>query len=188
MAGQGFDHAERFIQSLKPSRVVIVADLDDAKPQTNGDVTFPGIEGALKLSERLMPVVPDLRFLLPPDGFKDIRQWIGNSNKTPAGDSAVKGFVTAIADAPAVHPAWINRAWESVARRKAEYRQPSWVRQASALLATIVDDDERADLRFQFEERIAICIEDGNLPVDEAERIAFEQINQAIKIKTEGIV
>jgi hypothetical protein len=173
--GMCFDNVVRIVQREGRDSVVVVADLDDAKPLPSGYVNFPGIESALKLAERLMPVVHDLRFLLPPDGYKDIRAWL------KAGGDAVQMIAAAVTAAPQVHPAWINRARESLSRRKDEYRHPSWSRQASALIASIEDSDIRADLRERFEERVAICEIDGNLPTDEAERIAYEQIRQAIE-------
>ena len=167
-AGNGFDHAAEFLRRNHRRQVVIVADLDDAKRTAAGDVRWPGIESAIRLAEVLMPAIPHLHFLLPPDGTKDIRQWLRAS-----GADSIRA---AVASAPPVTPAWINQAWRSVEQNRQRLLQPDWARQVSAMLAEIDDPDVRADLRFQFEERVAIAEIDGGLPVDEAERIAFEQV------------
>lgn len=57
----------------------------------------------------------------------------------------------------------------------------SYARRASALLATIADDERRADLRFEFEERIAICEVDGGSAAEQAERVAFEHLQRALE-------
>ena len=56
-----------------------------------------------------------------------------------------------------------------------------WARQAGALLAQILDDALRDDLRLRFEERAAICEIDGGLPRADAERIAFESLVKAVE-------
>ena len=56
-----------------------------------------------------------------------------------------------------------------------------WARKAAALLASVKDDERRADLRYQFEERAAICECDGGMSRAEAERFAFEEICQWLK-------
>jgi hypothetical protein len=56
----------------------------------------------------------------------------------------------------------------------------AWARKAAALLAQIHDDDLRADLRYRFEERAAICEYDGGMSRDEAERGAFKEIEAAL--------
>ncbi|MGH7176201.1 MAG: hypothetical protein ACREJC_02365, partial [Tepidisphaeraceae bacterium] len=55
-----------------------------------------------------------------------------------------------------------------------------WYAAAAALLDGIPDPDTRAELRFRFEERAAICQYDGGLIRKEAERIAFEEIQRAM--------
>ncbi len=59
-------------------------------------------------------------------------------------------------------------------------RTGTWGRCASALLARITDDGRRIALREAFEERVAICRYDGDLSSDEAERIAFVQLCNAL--------
>jgi hypothetical protein len=54
----------------------------------------------------------------------------------------------------------------------------TWAQRAAAILAGIDDATLRADLREQFEERVGICQNDGNLTQDETERIAYEQVRQ----------
>ena len=55
-------------------------------------------------------------------------------------------------------------------------REPCWARRASSLLNGIADPTLRADLRERFEERAGIIEFDGNLPRDEAERLAYEEL------------
>lgn len=55
-----------------------------------------------------------------------------------------------------------------------------WARKAASLLATITDDGLRADLRYQFEERAAICEHGGGICRDEAERMAFHEMSAAM--------
>lgn len=58
----------------------------------------------------------------------------------------------------------------------------AWARKAAAaLLASVKDHELRADLRYQFEERAAICECDGGMSRAEAERFAFEEICQWLK-------
>lgn len=70
---------------------------------------------------------------------------------------------------------------EVVSRDTPASEPAPWARRAAALLSTITDDDRRADLRFVFEERAGICEFSGNLSRDEAERIAFEQLDTAVR-------
>ncbi len=50
--------------------VVIVADND---PKPNG--SNPGLEGAMKLAERLVFACPSVKVILPPAEYKDLRSW-----------------------------------------------------------------------------------------------------------------
>jgi hypothetical protein len=54
-----------------------------------------------------------------------------------------------------------------------------WKTAASTLLAQ-VNDDLRDDLLYLFEERAAICEFDGNMSRQDAERMAYEQLVQAV--------
>ena len=171
-AGQGFDHVADLLRWHRHDRVFIVADLESGNETLRGDVTWPGIETGIRLAERLMMIVPDLRFCLPPDHVKDLRQWIGTAEHDD--------IRRAIQASPKVTPAWINFAWQNVADNRQRRRDGAWDRRASALLSTIDDADHRADLREQYEERVAICMIDGGLPEDEASRIAFEQVRALI--------
>src|SRR5262249_11778226 len=98
-AGQAVDLvAERVIPASLRS-AVIVADLDEGIALCSGDTIWPGIEGGLRLAERLMPLIAEVRFCLPPAGLKDLRQWL---NADPTGGDVRR----AIPGAPRVHPAW----------------------------------------------------------------------------------
>lgn len=56
-----------------------------------------------------------------------------------------------------------------------------WARWAAGVLELIDDPLLRADLREAFEERSAIAEYDGGLSRDEAERVAFLEIERAIQ-------
>src|SRR5829696_2229010 len=51
-----------------------------------------------------------------------------------------------------------------------------WARRAAARLATIEDDEHRADLRYAFEERAGILEYDGGLTREAAEERAFQEV------------
>lgn len=55
-----------------------------------------------------------------------------------------------------------------------------WARKAASLLSTIEDNEQRAGLRFDFEERAGICEFEGGLARDEAERIAYEGLAASV--------
>jgi hypothetical protein len=61
-----------------------------------------------------------------------------------------------------------------------EMTRDGWAKRAAALLAQVNDVDLRTDLRDRFEERAAVCEYDGGMPRDDAERIAFEEIQAAL--------
>ena len=56
-----------------------------------------------------------------------------------------------------------------------------WARQAAALLATVGDPDRRIDLRELFEHRAAVCEFDGGLSRTDAERVAFTELQAALR-------
>ncbi len=62
-----------------------------------------------------------------------------------------------------------------------ETRSIYWAQQAAALLSMIDDDDLRADLRYLYEEREAIACIDGHLSADDAGRLAFGELRDAIR-------
>lgn len=45
-----------------------------------------------------------------------------------------------------------------------------------AILATVEDHEQRGHLKFIFDERVAICEIDGGLSMDDAERIATDEV------------
>jgi len=57
----------------------------------------------------------------------------------------------------------------------------AWARRAAGLLATVDDTNRRAALRELFEHRAGVCEFDGCLPRDDAERIAFAGLRDAMK-------
>lgn len=56
----------------------------------------------------------------------------------------------------------------------------TWARRAAARLARVDDVVRRIALRDAFEERAAICEHDAGLSLDEAERMAFEELTEAL--------
>ncbi len=56
-----------------------------------------------------------------------------------------------------------------------------WARQAAGLLATVADPDRRADLRELFEHRAAVCEYHGELSRADAERVAFDELQTAMR-------
>lgn len=168
-AGQGGDLVVELADRVRPGTIVLVADLDEGSVGPQGKVTWPGLEGGLRLAERLMVRHPGVHFCLPPAGTKDLRQWL----KGEADRAVIR---QAIAAAPQVTPEWLNRARRNVDANRCGKRDPSWARRASSLLNAITDPTLRADLRERFEERAGIIEFDGNLPRDEAERLAYEEL------------
>ena len=64
-AGGAADLMADLVRDRLPSEVVVMADGDG-----------PGRTGAERLAESLLPIRP-VRVVSPPDGFKDVRDWIG---------------------------------------------------------------------------------------------------------------
>jgi hypothetical protein len=62
----------------------------------------------------------------------------------------------------------------------------TWARRAAGLLSSIADPDRRADLRLQFEERSAIAEYDGGLSRNEADKLAFHELQEAIHAHVHG--
>ncbi len=56
-----------------------------------------------------------------------------------------------------------------------------WARQAAGLLATVADPDLRVDLRKLFEHRAAVCEYVGGLSRTDAERVAFAELQAAMR-------
>jgi hypothetical protein len=56
-----------------------------------------------------------------------------------------------------------------------------WAQRATGLLAEEGDPDRKAELRELFEHRAGVCEYCGGFPRAEAERIAFEELQEAIR-------
>jgi hypothetical protein len=171
-AGLGAELVVRFVQRTRPAQIIIVADLDEGSSTSSGKMTWPGIEGGLRLAERLLPLHANVRFCLPPPGVKDLRQWMGRDDTI-----AIRA---ALESSPRVNPSWMSQAQRNVLENRQARSEPSWSRRAAALLAGIEDVERRGDLRDRLEERAGIMEYDGNLPRDEAERLAFEGLSQLL--------
>ena len=61
-----------------------------------------------------------------------------------------------------------------------------WARRAAALLFGVTDPEVRADFREQFEHRAAVCEFDGGLSRTDAERVAFGELQAAMKESAES--
>lgn len=61
-----------------------------------------------------------------------------------------------------------------------------WARRAAVLLSGVADPDRRADLRELFEHRAAVCEFDGGLSRTDAERVAFGELQAAMKESAES--
>jgi len=70
--GTGRDAIRELIRRKGARRVTIVADDDKPKPKPGGGTWRPGLEGAQRLAESLGCAY---RIVLPPHGFKDLREW-----------------------------------------------------------------------------------------------------------------
>jgi len=70
--GTGRDAIRDFMKINRVRRVTIVADDDKPKPRPGGGTWQPGLEGARRLAEQLKCAY---RIVLPPIGFKDLREW-----------------------------------------------------------------------------------------------------------------
>lgn len=78
-ANSGIEHVADLLKGGDPQEVVVVADRDSAKMRPDGSPFWPGIEGALTLIESMLsdPRLSrhTVRFLMPPAGVKDLRDW-----------------------------------------------------------------------------------------------------------------
>jgi len=70
--GTGRDQIKELIGRKGVRRVTIVADDDKPKPKPGGGTWQPGLEGAQRLADQLGMAY---RIVLPPSGFKDLRDW-----------------------------------------------------------------------------------------------------------------
>ena len=112
-AGGSAQLAQRLASWSVRHDVVIVADHDEAKPRPDGTVWWPGIEGALDVCSKILAHCGKLRFVMPPDDAKDIRDWAKTG-------SHAKLLAQIIASKP------INEKWLSLARAKVEKNRREW--------------------------------------------------------------
>ena len=61
-----------------------------------------------------------------------------------------------------------------------------WARRAAGLLSSVADPDRRADLRELFEHRAGVCEFGGGLSRTNAERLAFGELQAAMKESAES--
>jgi len=82
--------------------VVIMADKDLPKKRPDGSVSYPGIEGALRLAKELKGCTQSIRVVKPPN-YKDIREWYRNG--------ATKAVVNGLVDNTRFVGMIMNRKW-----------------------------------------------------------------------------
>jgi len=99
--------------------VVIVADRDETKYLANGEPHWPGIEGAVSLAETIRGECGRLRFLLPPEGVKDLREWLRREHA----QAQLIACIANAAQCPVVDSLWIERAKRRLRERKAKERR-----------------------------------------------------------------
>lgn len=68
----GTKHLRELCNRLFVRRVTIIADYDEPKTRPNGDVYYPGLDGAKALAKHLGRMY---RIVTPPTEFKDLRDW-----------------------------------------------------------------------------------------------------------------
>lgn len=113
----GIEQSVRLFQALKPQEVVIVADRDPTKWHDDGTPFWPGIEGALTVAAKLRRFVRELRFMMPPAGFKDLRAWLPNCSPVD--------LMIATGSAPLVTDKWLQAAEARVSEKRKAERKPA---------------------------------------------------------------
>lgn len=73
----GADLLRDLCKRLAVTRVTIVADYDEPKERGNGEVCYPGLDGAKNLAHRLGRLY---RIVTPPTEYKDLREWLSNGD------------------------------------------------------------------------------------------------------------
>jgi hypothetical protein len=97
--------------------VVIVADNDETKYLADGTPYWPGIEGAVSVARQIRTACARLRFMLPPNGAKDLRDW--------AREGSHLLLVRAMREkGKEVTPQWLEHVRTWLARRKVKERKP----------------------------------------------------------------
>lgn len=113
----GSDEIVRMLITRKCQEVVLVADRDPTKYLPDGTPYWPGIEGAMAVARKLYAMCKPLRFLMPPDGKKDLREWLPTANPLDLG--------LACATAPIVTRQWIEAADKRLVKKRELERKPS---------------------------------------------------------------
>lgn len=113
----GADQLERLLTRCPPQEVAIVGDRDEPKYLPNGIPQWPGIEGALTIAKAVWKLCRPCRYMLPPDGYKDIRDWLKVG--TPG------AMLAAVMTAPVVNADWIKRAEMKLDKNREAGRRPT---------------------------------------------------------------
>jgi hypothetical protein len=88
--------------------VVVIPDRDVPKHRPGDErAFFPGVEGAINFCQRIMASCGSLRFMVPPDGAKDMRKW---HNDVKDMWEKQRKIEAAIMKSPLVTAAWLMKA------------------------------------------------------------------------------
>jgi hypothetical protein len=110
----GQDQLLELLTSSPKQEVILIADRDQPKKHADGKSHWPGIEGALLVAEKILEACEPLRFSMPPEGAKDIRDWL-------RGGGCASAFAMMLLESKKVSKEWIRIAWKRIdAKRKAE--------------------------------------------------------------------
>lgn len=110
---QGADLLRTLLQQGPRKQSVVVLAENDGPKWSAGLPSYPGIEGALACCAEILPACGECRFLLPPEGVKDLRDWKGSGATADA-------VLARMASTPLVTPGWLHAAAARMERKKAE--------------------------------------------------------------------
>lgn len=111
----GVDAIQKILTAMPQQEIILVADRDEAKYLPDGTPFWPGIEGALSIASRIVDACKVLRYMMPPDGFKDLRAWLPTAK--------VGDLLIATAKAPIVDRIWIAAAEKRLIQKRLEERK-----------------------------------------------------------------
>lgn len=116
----GIPMVKELLKALPKQIVVAIADKDNTKYLPDGTPHWPGIEGAIELAAKILADAGQARFMMPPDGAKDIREWV------KAGGERAR-LLAEVMCAPRVSEDWLRKARQRLKDKKVREfrRQPA---------------------------------------------------------------
>lgn len=116
----GIPMVKDLLKSLPKQIVVAIADKDNTKYLPDGTPHWPGIEGAIELAAKILADAGQARFMMPPDGAKDIREWVKSGGERAR-------LLAEVMCAPRVSEEWLRKARQRLKDKKAREfrRQPA---------------------------------------------------------------